>query len=133
MEKITVLVVEDSTLILMDLETALHDGGFETISAFSGEDAISLLEKNPEIRALVTDINLKAEVTGWDVARRGRELQPTLPVLYVSSVASSEWAAQGVPKSILLGKPFAAAQILTAVAQLLNEVDDSSTNPERKF
>jgi hypothetical protein len=34
---------------------------------------------------------------------------------------ADEWSVQGVPKSILLSKPFAPAQLVTAVAQLLNE------------
>jgi hypothetical protein len=35
--------------------------------------------------------------------------------------SAAEWASHGVPKSILLTKPFAPAQLLTAVSQLLNE------------
>ena len=33
---------------------------------------------------------------------------------------AQEWASKGVPNSILVTKPFAPAQIVTAVAQLLN-------------
>jgi hypothetical protein len=37
------------------------------------------------IRALVTDIDLGgSSPTGWDVARRARELHPELPVVYLS-------------------------------------------------
>jgi len=31
-----------------------------------------------------------------------------------------EWASKGVPNSLLLVKPFAPAQIVTAISQLLN-------------
>jgi hypothetical protein len=34
--------------------------------------------------------------------------------------AADEWASKGVPESILLHKPFAPAQLVTAVSQLLN-------------
>jgi len=37
-----------------------------------------------------------------------------------TGAAGSEWASQGVPNSILLTKPFAPAQLITAVSQLLN-------------
>jgi hypothetical protein len=33
---------------------------------------------------------------------------------------ADEWASKGVPNSILLSKPFAQAQLLTAISQLLN-------------
>jgi hypothetical protein len=38
----------------------------------------------------------------------------------MTGAAGSEWASQGVPNSILLTKPFAPAQLITAVSQLLN-------------
>jgi len=34
--------------------------------------------------------------------------------------AGSDWAANGVPNSVLITKPFAPAQVVTAVSQLLN-------------
>lgn len=120
MDNVKVLVVEDDALILLELEAALHDGGYSTISESSGEAAIGKLETTAEIRSLVTDINLIGKATGWDVARRARELFPDLPVIYVTSLAAEEWTSQGVPKSILISKPFAPAQITTAISQLLN-------------
>jgi hypothetical protein len=38
----------------------------------------------------------------------------------MTGAAAADWSANGVPKSILLNKPFAPAQIVTAVSQLLN-------------
>jgi hypothetical protein len=38
----------------------------------------------------------------------------------MTGAAAEEWGAHGVPNSILLTKPFAPAQLVTAVSQLLN-------------
>jgi hypothetical protein len=38
----------------------------------------------------------------------------------MTGAAADAWTAQGVPNSILLQKPFAPAQLVTAVSQLLN-------------
>jgi hypothetical protein len=38
----------------------------------------------------------------------------------MSGVASEQWPIQGVPNSLLLQKPFAPVQLVTAVSQLLN-------------
>lgn len=73
-----------------------------------------------EFHALVSDINLGRGPTGWAVAKRARELNEHLPVVYVTGGNGHEWASQGVPNSVVVGKPFAAAQIVTAVSQLLN-------------
>jgi CheY-like chemotaxis protein len=119
-QEILVLIVEDDALIQMELESTISDGGFSTTSEARGEKAVAKLEANPSIQALVTDINLVGQTTGWEVARRARELYPEIPVIYVSSVATEEWKSQGVPLSILISKPFASAQIVTAISQLLN-------------
>lgn len=69
---------------------------------------------------MITDVNLGGILTGWDVARNARERFPSLPVVYVTGDSSHEWAAHGVPNSVLISKPFVAAQIVSAVAGLLN-------------
>jgi hypothetical protein len=53
------------------------------------------------------------------VARR-TEIDPNFPIVYMSGKEPEDWASKGVPNSIMLAKPFAPAQLVTAVSQLLN-------------
>ena len=126
---VVILVVEDDQLIQGVIEEALTDGGFEIALASSGEQAIELLDaEQPEFRALVTDINLGRGVRdGWAVARYARENKPDLPIVYMTGDSADEWPSKGVPNSILLTKPFAPAQLVTAVSQLLNTATPPST------
>jgi CheY-like chemotaxis protein len=117
---VLVLVAEDEAGIRDILQAAFEDGGFAVVLASSGEEALTALEANRGVRALITDINLGSKVTGWDVARHARELNPDMPVVYVTSSERHDWASLGVPNSVLIEKPFAPAQVLTAVSQLLN-------------
>lgn len=71
-------------------------------------------------RVLVTDINLPGKTDGWEIARLAREIVATLPVVYMTCAAGYEWASKGGPEGILVTKPFAPAQLVTAVSQLLN-------------
>lgn len=116
-----ILVVEDDPLIKELAVEALSEGGFEPQTVASGEEACALLrDDHYQYRALVTDIHLKGELTGWDVARRARELNLDMPVVYMTGDGADQWPSQGVPNSILLTKPFAPAQLVTAVSNLLN-------------
>jgi DNA-binding response OmpR family regulator len=117
-----ILVVEDDHLVQSVVEEALVDGGFEIAIASSGENAVELLDASDgKFRALVTDINLgPGKIDGWDVARHAREIDPNFPVVYMSGKDADDWASKGVPNSIMLAKPFALAQLVTAVSQLLN-------------
>jgi len=116
-----ILVVEDDHLIQTMVEESLADGGFEPAIAASGEEAVTLLKGGvTKYRALVTDINLVGRMDGWEVAKRAREIDPEFPVVYMTGASADQWPSHGVPNSILLIKPFAPAQLVTAVSQLLN-------------
>jgi len=116
-----ILVVEDEALLQSFVADALHDGGFEAVVASSGEEAVILLKvHNGQYRALVTDIDLKGKMDGWKVAQHAREIQPEFPIVYMSGAAAADWTSKGVPDSVMLSKPFAPAQLLTALANLLN-------------
>jgi DNA-binding NtrC family response regulator len=116
-----VFVVEDDEIIRESLEEALTEGGFSVVLAETGEAALTMLDaEGGNYNALVTDINLPGKVSGWDVAKHGREINETLPVLYVSGASAHQWASNGVPKSQFIAKPFAIAQVVTAVSTLIN-------------
>jgi DNA-binding response OmpR family regulator len=116
-----VLVIEDDEPIQVVVEDALTEAGFEPAIVPSGEEAVTLLMGMPgEYRVLVTDINLRGRLDGWEVAQRAREIDPTFPVIYISGASAGEWPSKGVPHSVMLEKPFAPAQLITAIANLLN-------------
>ncbi len=115
-----VLVVEDDQGIQSIVEDALVEGGFEPAIAPSGEEAVTLLRGNRNgYRALVADVKLRGRMDGWEVARHAREIDPEFPIVYMTGASADQWPSHGVPNSILLQKPFAPAQLVTAVSQLL--------------
>jgi DNA-binding response OmpR family regulator len=116
-----ILVIEDEYGLHGLIEDALKDGGFEPHILSSGEEALTLFKgKVADYKALVTDVNLKGAMSGWEVARQIREAAAAFPVVYMTGASGDQWTSQGVPNSILLQKPFAPAQLVTAVSQLLN-------------
>lgn len=119
---IMIFVVEDDALIQSAVREALTDGGYEVVVASTGEEAVEKLDvMGADFRALITDVDLgHGKLTGWDLARRAREITPELSVVYMTGAIGADWLSRGVPKSVLLTKPFAPAQVVTAVSQLLN-------------
>lgn len=125
-ERPAILVIEDEYLLQADIEQILANAGFATDAVSSGEEALTLLMagvKHP--KALVADVRLAGRLSGWEVARRIREKDPSFPVIYVTA-HGQDWGAEGVPNSVLIPKPFASAQLVTAISQLLNECGDSA-------
>ncbi len=121
MSKLLILFVEDDPGVRLLLSDALEEAGFQVHAEASGRQALAALEADSERFGLaVTDVDLGLGPSGWEVAWRARQLQPGLPVVYMTGASADAWAAEGVPGSVLLTKPFAPAQLITAVAELLN-------------
>jgi CheY-like chemotaxis protein len=117
-----VLVAEDEPLLSMTLEDILNDANIKCVVVVSPQEAIAALEEGSmSFCALLTDIRMPGDGNGWDVARRARELHPTMPIIYMTGDSAIEWRSQGVPGSVMLQKPFADAQMITALTTLLNE------------
>lgn len=119
-----ILYVEDEILIQDLLEVALRDAGYEVVTASSGAEALDRLQTlSGTLHGLVTDINLPGGIGGWEIGRHARGLNPTLPIVYVSGASEHEWTAEGVPHSVMVAKPFAAAQVVVAISSLMNASD----------
>jgi CheY-like chemotaxis protein len=116
----SVLVVEDEDLIRELSEEVLVDAGFNVIAVEDGDAALEALDGSADpFCALFTDVNLGKGPDGWAIARRGRELNKELPVVYVSGASGHEWKAKGVSHSIMLAKPCKPDQIVGAISSLL--------------
>ena len=107
-----ILVIEDDELVQSLVVEALIEGGFEPAIAASGEEAVTLLKSSSLIkerlvtyRGLVTDINLKGRMNGWQVAKQAREIDPLFPVVYMTGAAAEQWASHGVPIAFCLKNP----------------------------
>lgn len=117
---ITLLVVEDDPLIALDLEEALQEAGYACVLAHTGSAAIAELEGGvARVAGLLTDIRIGKGRDGWSVGRRARELVSNVPVIYMSGDSAGDWSSKGVPNSLMISKPYALAQVITAISQLI--------------
>jgi DNA-binding response OmpR family regulator len=109
-----VLLVEDEPLIADLIQTALEDKDLTVVVAHSSSVALTRLEANfTEIAVLVTDINLGDRVTGFDVAKRARTLNPDVKVVYVTGLPSNIYAAE--ESALMFPKPFDIAELADQV------------------
>lgn len=116
-----ILVVEDEALIRMDLVESLRNGGFTVEDCSTGPAAIAKIDASADLQGLITDIRLGDGADGWQVAHHARRKFPSIAVVYVTGDSAADWVAEGVPNSLILQKPYAEAQLMNAIASLLNE------------
>lgn len=122
MDRPTILIVDDEHLIAMMVEAAFEEAGFAVHLAHSAEEAATAIDSfGPILSALITDVRLGAGADGWEVAHNARTAWPHLPVVYMTGDSADAWSASGVPRSVLVQKPFVGAQVLAAVTGLMNQ------------
>ena len=100
-----VLFVEDEFLISEWVAQALSEQGFCVQAVSTAAEALQALRRDP-VDVLFTDINLPGDMDGTALARRAREMQPHLPVVYASARSDSIRPADRVPGSSFVPKPY---------------------------
>lgn len=117
----SILLVEDVKLLSEEMRKALEGRGYPVTVASDGNEACALLaDPDRRFTALITDLDLGPGPNGWEVARAARTRNADVVVIYVTGGDGAEWAAIGVPRSLILQKPFTTTQIVRAI----NTVDD---------
>ncbi len=107
---IHVLFVEDEFLISEWVSQSLSEQGFDVQTVTNAADALAHLAALP-VDVLFTDINLPGGMDGAALARRAREMQPQLPVVYASARATLLKQDARVPGSIVVPKPYEPALV----------------------
>jgi CheY-like chemotaxis protein len=118
-DPIHVLLVEDEFLISEVIAQALSEQGFAVQTAVNAADALRHLAVD-QVDVLFTDINLPGGMDGAALARRARQLQPNLPVVYASARLATLKPADRVPGAILVPKPYEAAFVGRLIAAAMN-------------
>jgi CheY-like chemotaxis protein len=102
-----VLVVDDDPGLLALISEDLRGQGLACTCARSDREAYRLLASQPAFDAVIVDVNLGVGTTGFDVARRARQVTPDIRVVYISGEANARsWMNFGVPSSDYVSKPF---------------------------
>ena len=113
----TILVVEDEALIRFELVDMLEDAGFDVLDACDAGDAIALLEQHPEIRLVITDIQMPGDIDGMRLAHLIRSRWPPTALIVMSGNMKVELG--DLPeRSSLVAKPFHGPAMLKQILGL---------------
>jgi two-component system response regulator AtoC len=102
----TVLVAEDEPEVRSYLEMALRGQGYTIETADDGEEALEILELNPNISAVLLDIVMPRR-DGLETLKEIRKINSTVPVIMVSGASSplNIVNAMKIGANDFLGKP----------------------------
>jgi CheY-like chemotaxis protein len=120
LKRLSVMVVDDDPLVLMNTAALLEDLGHEVIEASCGQQALDLLSSGTTVDVVVTDQAMPG-MTGVQVATAIGERWPMLPVILATGYA--ELAPESAPGLPRLSKPFRQQALAQALTDALAAAD----------
>ncbi|MCY4417547.1 MAG: response regulator [Chloroflexi bacterium] len=88
-----VLVVDDEPevepMFRQRMRREVRAGLYEFLFARSGRHALEVLDENPDVRLVITDLNMP-EMNGWQLLDALGELWPDVPSMVVSAYGDDE-------------------------------------------
>lgn len=119
-----VLVVEDEVLVRMTLADVLDEAGFKVIEAANADEALRVLAAIPDIRAVITDVEMpRGSIDGFELARRVRTDRQEIGILIASGRAAP--SQDDLPDgAVFVGKPVHPETLVRLIESLLGRVHD---------
>lgn len=127
--EIKIMVVEDDPDLREAVVDTLELAHFTVEQANSAEQALELLEVNPDQDLIISDVNMGA-MSGHDLLRKVRADYPQIPVVLVTAYASINDSVDAMKEGAVdyLVKPFATDVLLDTVKKVVG--GNASNNDE---
>jgi two-component system, cell cycle sensor histidine kinase and response regulator CckA len=118
----TILVVDDNAEVRRMVGNQLTNLGYRVVEADHGADALAMLEAQPSVELLFTDIVMPQGMNGFALAEEARKRRPGLKVVFTSGFPGSAMQAEGkFPQSTnFLGKPYRRQELACMVRKALD-------------
>jgi PAS domain S-box-containing protein len=102
-----ILVVEDNATVRRSVVTVLHQLGYRTLEAADAQEALTILERDPRIDLLFSDIVMPGGMSGRQLAAATRRKRPDVKILLTSGFPDKASDARaGERAEQILGKPY---------------------------
>lgn len=112
------LVVEDEPLIRLGMLALLEQAGFAVREAADADEAIEILEREPGIRVVVTDVDMPGSMDGVRLAHAVRTRWPPVRLIVISGkVGLSEIELPAGAR--FFSKPFQEAFLLRTINEMI--------------
>jgi CheY-like chemotaxis protein len=112
----TILVVEDDALVQLELADWLTDLGLTVLTADNADQAIALLESNPQIDRLLTDVRMPGSMDGIRLAHFVARRWPPVKIIVLSGVLGTT-LCELPADSLFVPKPYRPEVLWQALSQ----------------
>jgi PAS domain S-box-containing protein len=103
----TVLIVEDEPAVLEVASDIFDSLGYDVVTATDANEAIKVLDANPSIDVLFSDVIMPNGMNGVELSRKAREMRSDLKILLASGYPMSALPSEGLSAGVsFISKPY---------------------------
>lgn len=121
---LTIVAVDDDSLVLMNTVAMLEDLGHQVLEASSGREALEIFQQHERIDLLIVD-QAMPRMTGTQLIEKIRETRPKMPIILATGYA--ELPADAPENLLRLSKPFSQTELAKMVSDAIAQ---ESAKPE---
>jgi DNA-binding NtrC family response regulator len=118
LSKELILIVDDKEADLITMKAVLEEGGFRTITANDGREAVSLVSKG-RFDVIFLDIKMPG-MDGVQTLKRIKEIDPKIPVVMMTGYSVEHLVRESLRcgAKMCIYKPFEATEIFKAIKKV---------------
>ncbi len=127
-------MLEDESNIRSFVVINLKRAGYDTIEAGTGEEALALIQQNPDVRVALLDIMLPGDMDGFEVCRRIRAGNSQIGIIMLTARTQEMDKVSGLMTGAddYVTKPFSPAELTARVDALFRRTggDEVAVSPD---
>lgn len=115
----TVIVLEPDIIVRNEICSYLRECGYRVIEGVAAQDAYAVLQADTHVDVLLTEVNLRGEGGGFELAQQFRQTHPEIAVILVSGISNLVQRAHDLCGQGPVKKPYRAEDIERRIRTLI--------------
>ena len=113
-----ILVVEDAPLIRFGMVSLVEEWGFDAFEASNADEAIRVIEREGDVRVVITDVDMPGTMDGLKLAHFVRHRWPPIQLIVISGKIGPHGVA--LPEGArFFSKPCREEALLSTIRELV--------------
>jgi DNA-binding response OmpR family regulator len=122
-KKPSILAVDDNAYTLRIVQFTLNGGGYDVLTAVSGEEALDSISQKGLPDLAVVDLHMPGGISGFELCHAVHQFSD-LPVIMLTAVGDEDTVLEGLEKHAedYIVKPFSSGELVARVNRILQRI-----------
>jgi CheY-like chemotaxis protein len=121
-----ILLVEDEPLVRLTHVDILREADFWVLEAENADEAFEILKRRPDVKVVLTDVDMPGSLDGFEFARLVRQGWPEVGVLVISGKTAPGPGDLPI-QTVFVPKPVRSTALVEQIEQMIDRAEAQSS------